>query len=80
MMDDIKTYKKPKIVHVPAEDDEDEQKCLETSENDTDGAVPLGLTGKAVCMQVKKKLIRFYVLRAHQSYICRMNLPRRTIF
>lgn len=48
-MDGEKPLKKHQIVHVPAED---EQKCLESSENDADTSIPLGLRGKAVCMQV----------------------------
>lgn len=48
--------KKHQFVHVsPVEEPEDteENKCFnEGSENDGDDTVPLGLTGKAVCMQV----------------------------
>lgn len=48
--------KKHQFVHVPPmEEPEDieENKCFnEGSENDGDDTVPLGLTGKAVCMQV----------------------------
>lgn len=52
MDEKLKELKKHQIVHVPAIADDDEKKYLETSENDTDGSLPLGLTGKAVCMQV----------------------------
>lgn len=45
--------KKHQFIHVPSVEEAEENKCLnETSENDGDDAVPLGLTGKAVCMQV----------------------------
>lgn len=45
--------KKHQFIHVPPAEETEENKCLnETSENDGDDAVPLGLTGKAVCMQV----------------------------
>lgn len=48
--------KKPHFVHVLAvqePDDTEDNKCFnEGSENDGDDTVPLGLTGKAVCMQV----------------------------
>lgn len=48
-MDDNKESKKSQLIHTmtPAEE---EKKCFENSE--TDG-VPLGLTRKAICMQVR---------------------------
>lgn len=52
MGEKLKEFKKHQIVHIPAIADDDEKKYLETSENDMDGSLPLGLTGKAVCMQV----------------------------
>lgn len=48
--------KKHQFVHVPPVETEDtkENECFhEGSENDVDDTVPLGLTGKAVCMQVR---------------------------
>lgn len=46
--------KKHQFLHVtPVDDETEENKCFnENSENDGDDSVPLGLTGKAVCMQV----------------------------
>lgn len=45
--------KKHQFVHVTPEEDIEDNKCFnEGSENDGDDTVPLGLTGKAVCMQV----------------------------
>lgn len=50
-MDD--KQKKHQFIHVPSTEETEENKCLnENSENDGDDSVPLGLTGKAVCMQV----------------------------
>lgn len=48
----LKTHQ---FVHVPTEQQTNDNKCLnENSENDGDeSTVPLGLTGKAVCMQVR---------------------------
>lgn len=48
--------KKHQFIHVPPVEEAEDNKCLnETSENDGDDAVPLGLTGKAVCMQVNTR-------------------------
>lgn len=44
MGEKLKEFNKHQIIHVPA--------TVETSENVTDGPLPLGLTRKAVCMQV----------------------------
>lgn len=48
--------KTPQFVHIPPVEEETEDgKCFnEGSENDADDSVPLGLTSKAVCMQVNK--------------------------
>lgn len=48
-MNDSKSLKKPQLIHIVAGED---NKCLENSDNYVEDAVPLGLTGKAVCMQV----------------------------
>lgn len=52
--------KKPQFIHAPPveeTDDMEENKFNEGSENDGDDTVPLGLTCKAVCMQVILSII-----------------------
>lgn len=55
-MDENKESKKTQLIHtmIPAVE---EKKCLENSETDGDDAVPLGLTGKAIFMQVRCHLL-----------------------
>lgn len=50
--------KKPQFLHVPAVVVvEEDNKCFnESSETDGDESVPLGLTSRAVCMQVRFSL------------------------
>lgn len=48
-MDEEKILSKHHLVLVKPKE---EEKSITNSENDPDDAVPLGLTGKAVCMQV----------------------------
>lgn len=46
---------KPKpnhFVHLAAEEDTEDAKCSNDGSENGDETVPLGLTGKAVCMQV----------------------------
>lgn len=49
----LKTHQ---FVHIPpVEEETEDNKCFnESSENDADDSVPLGLTSRAVCMQVNK--------------------------
>lgn len=63
----LKTHQ---FVHVPPVQEADDNKCLnESSENDgEESTVPLGLTGKAVCMQVCAMFSSIYFI--HEKFRC----------
>lgn len=63
-MEDKKILTKHHLVQVKPKD---EEKSMDNSEADQDDTVPLGLTGKAVCMQVSSLQLVYVQTRNTRS-------------